>query len=99
MQRVNVSCILHGTLKKNNGRFTRAILQNKPNQIFRYNNLVEPCNMGMQKLPMMVNLPCKVRVIFVGRLEHNLAYPSAFCSSQKKKSRIELTFEPFVSLC
>ena len=51
---------------------TRTVLQNEPDQILCYDNLVQSSNMRVQKLPVMMDFAGKIRITLVGRLEHYL---------------------------
>lgn len=51
---------------------TRAVLQHQPDEILRHNDLVQPRNMRVDKLAVMVYLAGEVRIVFVGRLEDDL---------------------------
>ena len=53
-------------------RRTRAVLENKPDQLFRHNDFVEAGNMGVEELAVMMDLACQISVFLTRRLEHHL---------------------------
>lgn len=51
---------------------TRAILQDKPDQSFRHDNLIQSCDMRMKELPMMVDFSREIRVVLLRGFEDDL---------------------------
>jgi hypothetical protein len=51
---------------------TWTVLEHQPNEVLRDYDLMQPCNVRMEKLAMMVDLAGEVGVVLLGRLEHNL---------------------------
>jgi len=60
---------------------TGAVLQREPNMALGYDDLIEPCNVRMYKLAVMVYLSCKIRVLLLGRFEDDLDWPSDMVST------------------
>jgi hypothetical protein len=52
--------------------YTWTVLQHEPDQIFGHDNLVEPGNVRVEELAMVVDFAGKVGVFLAGRLEHDL---------------------------
>lgn len=53
-------------------RRTRAVLENKPDQLFRHNDFVEAGNMGVEELAVMMDLASQISVFLTRRLKHHL---------------------------
>ena len=58
---------------------TRTVFQDKPDQILRHYYFVQPGDVGMKELSVMVDLSCQVRVIFLRGFEHHLRFLSIKC--------------------
>lgn len=83
---------------------TRAVFEHQPNQPFCYDNLIEPGDVRMEELAMMVNFTGQVGVFPRRRLEHDLqtritSSESLFPAHAKTRLFVEIrTLEPLVSL-
>ena len=73
---------------------TGAVLQDKPEQCFRHDDLIQASNVWVQELPMVVDFSSEVRIVLLGRLKHNLF----FLSEEAPIRALKCTLEPFVSL-
>lgn len=64
---------------------TRAVFQYEPDQVLGDDDFVEPRNMRVDELAVMMNLAGQVGISFVGRLEDNLHRVS------KKPEEVEIS--------
>jgi hypothetical protein len=77
---------------------TRTILEDHPDHVLRHNNLIQPRDMRMYELTMVVDLAREVRVPLVGGLEDYLLKVSNWPKSCDCAD-VMRTLEPLVSLC
>ena len=83
---------------------TRAVFEHQPNQLFRYDNLVESGDVRMEELAMVVNFTGQIGIFPRRRLEHDLQTritSSDFLLSimPERVYLVEMrTLEPLVSL-
>jgi hypothetical protein len=77
---------------------TWTILQNEPDKSLRHDDFVQAGDMRMIELSVVVDFPCKIRIIFIRRFEDNLDLASSSPSIHLRPRIDSHTLEPFVSL-
>ncbi len=75
---------------------TGTVFKYQPHQVLCHNDFVEPSDMRVYKLSVMVDFAGKVRIVFSRGFKNHL-YGQSF-PSKAQTSRTP-TFEPFVRLC
>lgn len=75
---------------------TRAVFQDQPDQLFCDYDLVQSSNVRMYELAVVVDLAGEVRIVLLGRLEHDLGDVSYVCVLVRRE--MARTLEPLVSL-
>lgn len=71
-----------------------AILEHQPDQRFGDYDLVQPCDVRVEELAMVVDLAGEVGVVLLRRLEHDLGAIGEFMGCQVDFAKAALAYEP-----